>query len=381
MSEKQKAIDALTLVLESSKAALAFLADPTQSADPSLDASPLSVIHKDFLSLLSLIYASTTKLSLVLKPSSPSYTAALGPLRELSERVASLPHCVRLLQTDHGKSLAAEAYTIARDVLVALQSLVQALIVIGSENSASSGDVGEYLVKTGTVHDIIEDARGSSGFSGNNLVAVRKIWKHNQDSLQDSLEEVREAMEKAEDLEGGSEGEEFDDGWGELGMPSSVKPSAAELETIKKIYTIARLSTLLHQRIWKDALSTLTPSLPLSKETNTILDNLADASSDLVSSSDNFISTIYPPQVVEDISIELQGFRRQLTVLQSKIEPLIPERSIEEQLSNLQLSNTAKSSDHYTKLRKWYIACINQINKNIQELEYELKGQEQPPLV
>ncbi|KAJ3551757.1 hypothetical protein NP233_g13019 [Leucocoprinus birnbaumii] len=87
---------------------------------------------------------------------------------------------------------------------------------------------------------------------------------------------------------------------------------------------------------------------------------------------------MYPPQVSEDIIIELEGFQRQLTVLQSRIDPLIPESSIEEQLANLQLSNSSKTSDHYTKLRKWYIACINQINKNIQGLEHELKGRDKP---
>ncbi|KAJ3561307.1 hypothetical protein NP233_g10270 [Leucocoprinus birnbaumii] len=220
MSEKQKATSALNSVLQTTEAALAFLADPTQSADPSIGASTLSLLHQDFISLLSLIYASTTRLALVLKPSSPSYTAALEPLKELSQRVASLPHCVRLLQTDNGKTLAAEAYTIARDVLEALGSLIQTF----SHH------------QTGAVHDIIENARGSSGFSGNNLVAVGKVWRSNQDSLQDSLDEVRELMEKAENPEADAE-DEFDDGWDELGLPSSVKPSAAELETIKKVRT------------------------------------------------------------------------------------------------------------------------------------------------
>jgi hypothetical protein len=145
-----------------------------------------------------------------------------------------------------------------------------------------------------------------------------------------------------------------------------------------EIYAIVRLSTLFHQRIFSDALSTLKPSLPLSRETNAMLDDLADASSEFLSFSDNLISTMYPPQVVDYINIELEGYRRQLSHLQAKIERLIPEASIEERLKNLEFSSGTRSTDHYTKLRKWYIACINQINKNMHELEDELKGSEAP---
>lgn len=85
---------------------------------------------------------------------------------------------------------------------------------------------------------------------------------------------------------------------------------------------------------------------------------------------------MYPPQVADHINIELEGYKRRLSTLQSRIEPLVPDASIEEHFRNLQLSNAVKSSDHFTKLRKWYIACINQVNKNIHELERELKGSE-----
>ncbi|KAF9451025.1 hypothetical protein P691DRAFT_773412 [Macrolepiota fuliginosa MF-IS2] len=378
MSEKQKTLVALGLVFETSKAAIAFLAHPTESLDPSLDGSNLPLLHKDFLSLLSLLYASTTKLSLVLKPSSPSYTAALEPLKELSDRVAALPHCVQLLQTNHGKTLAAEANAITKDVLEAIKSLVQTFITINAGGSASSGAAGdEYLMRTGTVHDVIDGARGQDGFSGNNLVAIKKVWKRNQESLDDGIREVHEIMEDAEktgdELAEGVE-DDFDDGWAELGISPNAKPSATELERIKKIYAIVRLSTLLHQRIFKDVLISLSPSIPLTKETNAVLDDIADASSEFLVLSDNLISTVYPPQVPEHMSIELDGYQRQLSHLQTKLRPLIPEASIEEQLESLQLSSVDRPPDHYTKLRKWYTACFNQINKNVHELERDLQG-------
>lgn len=230
------ALIALTVVLETSKAALAFLADPTQSPDPSLNSSDLSLLHNDFLSLLSLIYLSTTKLSLVLKPSSPSYTAALEPLKELSDRAAALPHCVRLLETDHGKTLAAEANGVAKDVLDVVKSLVQTFITIDAEGSSRGKSGDEYLVRTGAVHNAIDAARGQNGFSANNLVAVTKVLKRNQESLDDGMNEVQEMIDSAKNSgEGAEDDEEFDDGWAEFNISSNVKPSLTELERINKV--------------------------------------------------------------------------------------------------------------------------------------------------
>lgn len=87
---------------------------------------------------------------------------------------------------------------------------------------------------------------------------------------------------------------------------------------------------------------------------------------------------MYPPQVAEHISIELEGYQHQFVRLQTTVNPLIPDISIEEQLQHLKLSNTSKSPDHYAKLHKWYIECNNQIKRNIHELAHELKRPESP---
>lgn len=227
------ALLALRRVLDTSKATFTFLSDTTSNVGSSLD---LSSLHRDFLTSLYLIYVSTTRLSLVLKPSSPSYTASLEPLKELSERIASLPYYVQRIQAHHGKTLAAEAYALARDVTEALRYLIQTFISIHFENPPQSKKAaGEYLSRTGALHSLIEDARKVSGFSENNFIAVRKVWKRNQETLDDSLEEIRDALENTEKPEGSTEdGIKFDDGWEELCIPS-VKPSAAELETMKKV--------------------------------------------------------------------------------------------------------------------------------------------------
>lgn len=139
-----------------------------------------------------------------------------------------------------------------------------------------------------------------------------------------------------------------------------------------------RLSILLHRRIFKDILSSLSAPVSLSNIANATLDDIADASSAFLVVSDNFISTMYPPQAPEHISIELEGYQRQLTHLHTKVEPLIPDTSLEEQFQKFQLSHTTRSTDHSAKLRKWFIAGVNQISKNIQELEHELKGSNAP---
>ena len=70
-----------------------------------------------------------------------------------------------------------------------------------------------------------------------------------------------------------------------------------------------------------------------------MLDDLADASN-FPSSSDDLISTTYSPQVSEQV-YELQELQRRLLVLQSWIEPFIPEGSTEEKITDFRLSKNS----------------------------------------
>ena len=71
-----------------------------------------------------------------------------------------------------------------------------------------SGD--EYLVRTGTVHDLIEKARRE--LPVDNLAAVKMQWKADRGMLEDSLNDINAMIEDAGD-EGDDdlEGERFDD--------------------------------------------------------------------------------------------------------------------------------------------------------------------------
>lgn len=113
-------------------------------------------------------------------------------------------------------------------------------------------------------------------------------------------------------------------------------------------------------------LSILVPSVPFSKATNRMLDDLAAVSSNFI--SDNLISTMYPPQVIEQISLGLQELQCQLLLLQSGIEPFLPQDSIDEQLADLQLTKTSAIKDRNHKLRKWCAVCVDQIYKSTLEL-------------
>lgn len=94
----------------------------------------------------------------------------------------------------------------------------------------------DYLVRTGTVHDLVEKARRD--LPADNLAAVKKRWKADRGMLEDSLEEINAMIEEAaqseqDDLDG--DGDDIDDEWDELGFGASKKMSETELERTKKV--------------------------------------------------------------------------------------------------------------------------------------------------
>lgn len=94
-------------------------------------------------------------------------------------------------------------------------------------------DAGEdYLIRTGTVHDMIEKARRE--FPADNAAAVRKRWEADKGMLEDSLEEINGMIEddQGEDDVGG---DELDGEWDELGFGPTKKMTEVELERAKKV--------------------------------------------------------------------------------------------------------------------------------------------------
>jgi len=217
-------------------AALTAFTEPSTS-QPSSSLPALPVLHKDLISLITLIYASTTRLAISLKPSSPTWSASLTPSKELARNVLAATTCACLYDGRmHGETLAKEIKGTVKDVVGAVRDLVQTFLAI-----ATSPDIdepqNEYLIKAGTVHDLIERARGPDGISKDNLIAVRKKWAEDKAVMDDALKEMGEMIEEAEADDGGeeeAEGESDEDGWDELGL-SSKKMDKHELKRAKAV--------------------------------------------------------------------------------------------------------------------------------------------------
>lgn len=230
------AITAIELLVETCKAARDSLFDHPQSTE---DPPPLPVLHQDLLSLLSLVYGSVTKLSLALKPSSPTYSACLVPLQDLSNYIAAISHCVSMFDASvHGTTLAKEVASVAIDVVETVQTLATVFLQIeGSSERPRTGD--EYLVRTGAVHSVIDIARhAEDGLSENNLTAVRRLWFKDAGALEDG---VREVVEMIEDVQSGIT-TESEDGWDELGLEPSQPLSEQELKVAQKVNIVNPLS-------------------------------------------------------------------------------------------------------------------------------------------
>lgn len=205
------------------------LADLSQSNRDESHPS-LAVVYTDLMSLLSLIYASTTKLSIALNPSSPTYQASLSPLKDLIAHISGIAHCVSLLHPhEYGTTLRREVQGTVREIIESVRELVHTFLRPNTSDSKRD----EYLVRTGEIHDLIQRAR--NGMSKNNLAAVRKMWDLDRSALEDGFREVGKMIEEEEGEENAEE-LGFDDGWGELGLhESGKKMNKEELKRTKDV--------------------------------------------------------------------------------------------------------------------------------------------------
>ncbi|KAJ6596892.1 hypothetical protein DFH09DRAFT_1133032 [Mycena vulgaris] len=351
MSDQQKAVLSLTLVLQTCNAALDATAP--QSSPQSLD-----VLHKDLVSLLSLLYAATTKVSLALKPSHPTYSASLTPLKDLADHVSALFHCTSLFVPDtHGATLVQEVGSLIKDAIESIRALVQKFLEIEANDSRqSSGQAGdEYMVRTATVHNVVDRARA---LSATNLLAVRKRWTEDAASLDDGFREVADMVEDAESTDTeDSDDAMFDDGWEEIGIGKSQKMNPEELDRTKKVHGILRLAQLLHKRVLTDILST-----SRGPPNNSTLDTLSSLSHVLLSASDELVSTLYTPQHRSNIETELRSFRKIISDFQAS---LAKPDALETQLENLSLGSSTGS--------KWFDTCFVQLYKAVDALDASLR--------
>ncbi|KAH9180543.1 hypothetical protein EDB89DRAFT_1919666 [Lactarius sanguifluus] len=279
---------------------------------------PLSTLRTDFLSLLSLIHSNTTKLSIALNPSSPAYSAAQRPLKDLITNSSTLASNASLFLPDvHGRTLTAEVHSIAKNVLTALEDLARAhlsLITRVPTEAASE----EYLSKTGIVHELIAQAKAGhpQGLSRTNLVAVRKRWLEHAETVSDA-----EAMLEVETFVSDDDDKDSD-GWDdpELDLGSdSGEQTAVQKEIAKKIWPVVHHASELLKDI-HIALLSPTPSraqLP----PNALLDDLADSAPPFAAAVDNLSDEIFDlPDNPTDFDQSRNNFARALAAVASAVK-------------------------------------------------------------
>ncbi|KAI0062389.1 hypothetical protein BV25DRAFT_1785090, partial [Artomyces pyxidatus] len=269
-------------------AASAALADP---APPTAAPQQLPVLRKDFLAILTLIYSHTTKLSVALNPASPTPSAALSPLRELTSYANTLAsNAAAFHPPAHGAALTAEVRTLATNVLRALHDLSVTHLALYSASSSSKPSKGaageEYLVRTGVVHDLI--TRGQADLPKSNLVAVRRRWTDHGATLADALSELEDEP-----------GDGADDGWDdpELDFGFSAPRAPEQTQLVEKIRNLVKRVAALHTQIasvlLRPVAKQLHPPNPPPTPTNPLLDALLVTAPPLVAAVDELVSRIY----------------------------------------------------------------------------------------
>ncbi|KAF9482750.1 hypothetical protein BDN70DRAFT_874529 [Pholiota conissans] len=361
MSDIQKATVSLVLLVESCAAALKGLSEAHDIGD--YPTSDFGTLRTDFVTILSIIYAATTKVALSLKPSSPQHKASLVPLKDLTNNVAALVHSIRLMRVKEGATIVQEYEKVARGVIVAVQALGMTL---NSSSATSTGTTEEYLVRTGEIHELIDNAKKSGGLSINNRDAVCRIFLRDQDSLLDAAEEIQEMCKPSAD-NSDEHVDDFDDGWSELGISSSQKPSQVELMTMEKVQTLVKIALLLHKRIARDILSSDARS-----KGNLALDKLGSFSGKLLAAFDDLISSMYAPQQASNIKLHLGSFQRVIKLIQPIIV-LPPNKSLDEEFESLSISSQSRDKNDV-----WFATCFEQIDNAVSRISNSLE--DTPPI-
>jgi hypothetical protein len=159
---------------------------------PDIHDIPLPTLRSDFLSILSIVYSNTTKLSITINPSTPTYSAAIRPLKDLIAHASTLASNASLfLPSVHGRTLNAEVHSAAKGVLTGLENLARAhlslIARVPTKGDATSG-TEEYFSKNAVVYELIARAKAADpqGLSRSNLVDVRKCRLEHSETVSDA---------------------------------------------------------------------------------------------------------------------------------------------------------------------------------------------------
>lgn len=199
-----------------------------------LSTSPLLAIRTDFLSILALVRAHSTTLSLAFKPP-PTYDAASRPLSDLRADVTKLAGSIRMLAASkHGATFYEQTRSRVSVILEAIQALVHTFQRTDLDDPVTSRDDKTYLLRMGSLHSAVDETK--SLLPDDNLSAVLQTWSSNSGIMKDALVEYEELSEVDEDGEREEDdfGDEMDTWDDVLGLESSKKLTPEEAAVAKK---------------------------------------------------------------------------------------------------------------------------------------------------
>jgi hypothetical protein len=360
--------------------ASADLTIPESQVDAAfLNPIPSPALHQDLLSLLSLVYTAVTKISLALRPTDPSWTASLAPLKELTAYVAALMICAsRFTSTVHGSALREDVVSSVKHVICGIEELAGVFV----NQALGSGNTQDYLLRTAEVHELIESAKS---VPQNNAGAVKTRLSSDINALEDAWREVGE-MAVEHDAEGESSDIDYeidDDGWAGLGMTAAKMDRNERERTQNVCFILSTLRTSLRMPLTLQVQSllryvvllqkqviVLLPSSSQSNLPNLTLDQLPFLSSKLTSTTDDLVSALYPPQDSLSILEELKSWLQNIKTLETTVSRMLDEGlSLEDQMGNMNLS---AGVDQKTGATKWFDTCFNQIYVVAMDLERSL---------
>ncbi|CAE6483171.1 unnamed protein product [Rhizoctonia solani] len=186
----------------------ALKASRTQTLQIPEDKPSPETVPSGFISILTLLYARSTSLTLVLNAG--SYPAVQEPLTEIARDVAKLTHCDGLFSVS-GPNIQSEAIWAAEEVLDCIQTFLISFTRSKTTETSPEESKAAIMLRVGSIHNTID--RIEASFSADNRTAVIKRWQSAADpsQLDDAMREVKEMIEEAES--GNPEkDEDFNDG-------------------------------------------------------------------------------------------------------------------------------------------------------------------------
>ncbi|KDN51135.1 hypothetical protein RSAG8_00764, partial [Rhizoctonia solani AG-8 WAC10335] len=212
----------------------ALKASRTQTPQIPEDKPSPENVRSDFISILTLLYARSTSLTLVLNAG--SYSAAQEPLADIARDVTRLAHCAGLFLVS-GPTIKSEAIWAAEEVIDCIQTYLISFTRSKATETSPEASKAALMLRVGSIHNTID--RIKTSFPVDNRAAVVKRWQSDASHLDDAMREVKEMIEEAEsDNPAEKYEDDFDDGWGEVLDGPVSKLAVHEVEAAKKVCSL-----------------------------------------------------------------------------------------------------------------------------------------------